>query len=98
MFQIRPRPPIVVFEIVCACSPSRVPRPPAKMTTCMSDPSGTTVDILRNVMHPDLMAVFDNAVIVDSHMKADVGKLPRFAPGAPSRIPANDSEWAGARR
>jgi hypothetical protein len=52
--------------------------PPKKLIRsgiCMLSPSGTTVHILCNVMHQDLMAIFDDAVIVNSHVNADVGEL-----------------------
>src|SRR6516225_997741 len=55
------------------------------MTTCfLSMPDRTPIDILRDVMHQNLMAVFDDTIIVSSDVEADVGQLCRLAATEPS--------------
>src|SRR5262249_52677198 len=70
--------------IVRACSPRRLPSPPARMTTCTSAAvDRTSINILRDIVHQNLMAVFDDTIIMSRDVEADVGQLHRLAATEP---------------
>ena len=61
----------------------------------------TAIDILRDVVHQNLMAVFDDTIVVGGDVEADVGQPCRFAatkPGESDRLQAHGACLAQRRQ
>src|SRR5215467_13621202 len=55
------------------------------MMTCMLSPQRAAIDVLCDVVHQYLMAVFDDTIVVNSDVEADVCQPQRLAAVEPSK-------------